>query len=315
MYRQIAQIAQVWYLSPIENLCNLRNLWKNSHSCTKEELMYANLSPGAIGIRTDLTGTLDLAARHGWAGADLPAAAAAQLAAEQSPEHVAALVAASGLRLGGWGLPLNWRVTYDRAALSELDAQAALAARLGCTRVYTWIMPGSNDRPFRENFAYHVAQLRPVAEVLAAHGCRLGLEFIGPRTLRAPLRYGFIYSAEAMLWLAEAVGPNVGLLLDCYHWYTGAGAACDISALRADDIVYVHVNDAPADTALEAQLDQVRCLPAASGVIDIEGFLGALRAIGYAGPVTPEPFDRALAELPADQACARARAAMQAIGL
>lgn len=277
--------------------------------------MYANLSPGAIGIRTDLAGTLDLAARHGWAGADLPAAAAAQLAAEQSPERVAELVAAAGVRLGGWGLPLEWRAPYGRGALHELDAQAALAARLGCTRAYTWVMPGSDERPFRENFAFHVAQLRPAAEVLAAHGCRLGLEFIGPRTLRAPLRYGFIYSAEAMLGLAEAIGPNAGLLLDCYHWYTAAGAPCDIAALRAGDIVYVHVNDAPADTPLDAQLDQVRCLPGATGVIDIAGFLGALRAIGYDGPVTPEPFDRALAELPPDQASASARAAMQAIGL
>jgi len=238
---------------------------------------------------------------------------AARLAAERSAEAVAALFERTGLRLGGWGLPFNWREPYDKAALDPLDAQAAVAARLGCTRAYTTIIPGSNERPFRENFAFHVAQLRPVAKVLAAHGCRLGLEFVGPRTKRADYRYGFIYSPEATLGLAEAIGPNVGLLLDCYHWYTAMGAPCGIRGLRADDIVYVHVNDAPADTPVEAQLDLVRRLPGATGVIDIAGFLQALREIGYDGPVTPEPFEQSLAALPADEACRIAREAMRNI--
>jgi sugar phosphate isomerase/epimerase len=275
--------------------------------------MFQNLSPGAVGIKTDLAGGVALAARHGWAGCDLAAAEAAQLAAAQSPDAVAEIFAAAGVRPGGWGLPINWRAPYDQAALDALAAQAAVAAQLGCTRAYTWVMPGSNERPFRENFAYHVAQLGPVARVLADHGCRLGLEFIGPRTLREGQRYGFIYSADAMLGLAAAVGPNVGLLLDCYHWYTGTGAPCDIRALRADDIVYVHVNDAPAGVAVEQQLDQVRRLPGDTGVIDIAAFLAALAEIGYDGPVTPEPFEPRLAALPADEACQQARAAMQKI--
>jgi sugar phosphate isomerase/epimerase len=113
--------------------------------------------------------------------------------------------------------------------------------------------------------------------------------------------------------LAAAIGPNVGLLLDCWHWYTAVGAPADIRGLRAEDIVYVHVNDAPAGVAVEDQLDQVRRLPGATGVIDIAGFLAALGAIGYDGPVTPEPFDTSLAALPPDQACSRARDAMRAI--
>jgi sugar phosphate isomerase/epimerase len=275
--------------------------------------MFPNLAPGAIGIRTDLAGAVDLAARHGWPGCDLPVSEAARLARECSPDEVAQLFTRAGVRPGGWGLPLNWREPYDQAALAELDAQARIAARLGCARAYTWLMPASNERPFRENFAYHVGQLRPVAEVLAAHGCRLGLEFIGPRTMRASYRYGFVYSPAAMLSLAAAIGPNVGLLLDAYHWYTAVGTPADIRGLRAEDIVYVHVNDAPAGVAVEEQLDQVRRLPGATGVIDIAGFLGALAEIGYDGPVTPEPFDKSLVALPPDQACALARAAMRKI--
>jgi sugar phosphate isomerase/epimerase len=275
--------------------------------------MFPNLSPGTIGIRTGLAESVALAAKHGWAGCDLPAVEAAKLAAERSADNVAAIFSQAGVRLGGWGLPLNWREPYDQAALDALGQQAAVAAKLGCTRAYTWVMPGSNQRTFRENFAYHVAQLQPVAQVLAEHGCRLGLEFIGPRTMRESLRYGFIYSPEGMLYLAEAIGANVGLLMDCYHWYTALGSLADIRTLRAENIVYVHVNDAPKVLAVEAQLDQVRCLPGATGVIDIGGFLNVLREIGYDGPVTPEPFDKQLAALPADEACARARDSMRQI--
>ena len=235
--------------------------------------MFRNLNPDAIGIRSDLLGTVALASRHGWQGIDLPLAEAAQMVADRSPDALAALLAGNGLRLGGWSLPLNWRQEYDRSALTLLGEQAALAQRLGCVRAYTWLLPASDELAFHENFAYHVAQLRPIAQLLAEHGCRLGLEFIGPRTMREGHRYGFIYSLEGMLCLAQAIGANVGLLLDSYHWFTSLGTLADVHALRAEDVVYVHINDAPAGVAIEAQLDQVRRLPGATGVIDLAGFL------------------------------------------
>jgi sugar phosphate isomerase/epimerase len=275
--------------------------------------MFPNLSPGAIGIHVGLEESVALAARHGWPGCDLPAAEAARLAAERSVDDVAAIFTQAGVRTGGWGLPLNWREPYDQAALDLLSQQAAVASKLGCTRVYTWLMPGSNERSFRENFAFHVAQLLPVAQVLAEHGCRLGLEFIGPRTMRDNHRYGFIYSPEGMLCLAESIGANVGLLLDAYHWHTAVGSLADIRTLRVEDIVYVHVNDAPSGVSVEAQLDQVRRLPGATGVIDIAGFLQAIHELGYDGPVTPEPFDKELAALPAEEACKVARYSMRQI--
>ncbi|NWG21624.1 MAG: sugar phosphate isomerase/epimerase [Chloroflexi bacterium] len=275
--------------------------------------MFRNMSPGAIGIRVDFRTTLALAARDGWQGVDLPAGQALALAGETSVEHLCALIAEHGVRLGGWGLPLNWRIPYQRDALDELDRQAALAQALGCTRCYTWVLPASDERPLRENLNFHVQQLRPVAQVLAEHGCRLGLEFIGPRTMRAGKRYGFVYTPEAMILLAQAIGPNVGLLYDSWHWYTAVGAPSDIRTLQAADIVYVHVNDAPAGVLVEDQLDQVRRLPGATGVIDMPGFLQALAEIGYDGPVTPEPFEPRLGELTPEQASAEAAAAMRAI--
>jgi sugar phosphate isomerase/epimerase len=275
--------------------------------------MYRNMSPGAIGIRADLPTTIELARAIGWQGIDLPATEALRLAQASSADELAAQIARSGLRLGGWGLTVEWRKPYEQSALDALAEQAALAQKLGATRVTTWLLPFSDERPFRENFAFHVQQLGPIARVLAEHGCRLGLEFIGPRTMRENARYGFIYSLEGMLCLAEALGPNVGLLLDCWHWYTSLGTTADIRAVRPEDVVYVHVNDAPAGVAVEQQLDQVRRLPASTGVIDIAGFLGALREIGYDGPVTPEPFEKRLGEQPAEQSAREAHDSMLAM--
>jgi len=272
--------------------------------------MFRNMSPGAIGIRTDLAGALALATVHGWQGIDLPIGDALQLAQERPANELATLLGRTEVRLGGWGLPVDWRKPYEQQALTTLGEQAALANQLGCTRVYTWVPPGSDERPFGENFSYHVAQLQPIARVLEEHSCRLGLEFIGPRTMREGRRYGFIYTLEGMLGLAQAIGPNVGLLLDSYHWYTSLGTLADIRALRAEDVVYVHINDAPAGVPVEAQLDQVRRLPAATGVIDLAGFLQTLREIGYDGPVTPEPFEPRLADLSPDAACREAHDSM-----
>jgi sugar phosphate isomerase/epimerase len=46
-------------------------------------------------------------------------------------------------------------------------------------------------------------------------------------------------------------------------------------------------------------------------VIDLKGFLGALRQIGYDGPVACEPFSQELRKLPPEQALAEVATAMK----
>ncbi len=270
--------------------------------------MFANFNPGALGIRAGMVESLALAMSGGWAGMDLPVAEALDLGVAAT----SAAFSKHAITPGGWGLPLDWRAPYDSAALANLGRQAELAAALGCTRAYTWVMPCSDELPFRENFAYHVSQLQPVAGVLAEHGCRLGLEFIGPLSTRQSKRYGFVSTIDGMLSLAQAVGPNVGLLMDCWHWHARLGAISEIRGLRADDVVFVHINDVPSGADIATMPDTVRALPLATGTIDIGGFLGALAAIGYDGPVTPEPFDVSLAALPAADVSAQAAQATRA---
>ena len=92
-----------------------------------------------------------------------------------------------------------------------------------------------------------------------------------------------------MLGLAAAVGTgNVGLLFDTWHWYTCRSAIDDVRKLSVSDVVYVHINDAPAGIDPYEQIDNIRCLPAETGVIPLTELMQILTEIGYEGPVTPE---------------------------
>jgi sugar phosphate isomerase/epimerase len=264
--------------------------------------MYKNLNAGAIGIKCSLVESLDLAQQAGFAGADLVLGEAEQIAAEQGVEAVRALYAERGLKIGGWGFPVNWRAGDAEfyADLAKLPAQAKLAADLGCFRTSTWVLSFSDTLTRQEHFQRVAQRFRLSAEILQDHGHRLGLEFIGPRTLRAGKKQGFIYSMDGMLALCCAIGTgNVGLLFDVWHWYTCQSTLDDVRQLTADDVVYVHINDAPADVDVLDQVDNRRCLPAETGVIPNGDLLAILKQIGYDGPVTVEPFSQALRDIAA----------------
>lgn len=267
--------------------------------------MYATLNTGAIGVKVSGVREPIIAAKlGGFAGVELSAPAVADLSDQIGADGVCALLADAGVRPAVWGLGLDQRgddAAWD-AGLTALRRNAAAMAAIGCTRVTTVLLSGSNDRPYEENWRFHVARLAPAAAILAEHGCALGLEYLGPQTIRDNFKYPFVYTMAKALALGAAIGPNVGLLLDCWHWYTAGDDLGAIRAARPEQIVHVHINDAPAGIPRAEQIDNRRALPGETGVIDIAGFLKALQGIGYDGPVTAEPFKRELGDLPSDAA-------------
>ncbi|MCS7252560.1 MAG: sugar phosphate isomerase/epimerase family protein [Armatimonadota bacterium] len=266
--------------------------------------MFRNLNPGAIGIHADLERSLKIAHDAGFEGVDLPLGEAERLSSERSVNFITSLYERFGMKVGGCGLPFNWLNDSDyERGLNELPKWARLASDVGCVRFITWVPSFSDERPYDENFKWHVERFKPIVGILSEHGCRLGLEFLGTRTLRIGHKYEFIHTIGQMIELCNAIGTgNVGLLLDSWHWWTSGGTLEDIRKLSQEQVVYVHVNDAPAGIPVDEQLDNVRCLPGETGVIDLVGFLRALKDIGYDGPVTPEPFSKSLSELPDEEA-------------
>ena len=93
-----------------------------------------------------------------------------------------------------------------------------------------------------------------------------------------------------MLDFAKECGPNVGLLLDSWHWHHAGATTQDIVHAGRDRIVHVHFNDSP-QLPPEQIRDNARLLPG-EGVINLVGFLRALQQIGYRDALSVEVFGR-----------------------
>jgi sugar phosphate isomerase/epimerase len=281
--------------------------------------MYTTIGPEALGIRgLSLFEAIALARDSGFAGLAFDSRAAGRAADERGIDTVRQQFAQAGVRPAFWSLPVAWR---DDARweddLRDLPRLAAVARDLGATRTATYIPSGSEEREFRENFAWHMARLRPIAEVLRDEGCRIGIEYVGTKSFRAAFRYEFIHTLDGLMELIAAIGmDNAGVMLDSWHLFASGGTLADLDRLTNQEIVVVHVNDAPAGIAWDDQIDTVRSLPMETGVIDLAGFMRVLQDKAYDGPVMPEPFSQRLSDLAASDPLAAAReasAAMQAM--
>lgn len=267
--------------------------------------MYIALFPWAIGLNvSNLSEAIQAAKSGGFQGVEFNPDEVADLIDQHGAAFVTDQFADADIRPAAFFVPTDWRTSDEnfRESLKALPRQAEAAAKIGCLRTITWIVSGDNHRPLEENRRFHVERFAPMARIFADYGIRIGLEFIGPKTFRDTFAHPFLYTMDDMLALGREMGSNVGLLLDCWHWYTSHGTLDDLKRLKAEQVVYVHVNDAPAGIPVDEQQDLVRALPGETGVIDIVGFLRTLRAIGYDGPVTPEPFKKELNDLPSDEA-------------
>ncbi|MEE1650638.1 sugar phosphate isomerase/epimerase family protein [Brachybacterium sp. J144] len=272
--------------------------------------MFSCLSPGALGLTLDHTTAIDLAVTHGFGGVDPDPGHFRTLLEEKGLQAVVEhgdAVKAKGLSWGISGLPIGLDSSAEefRRSLGALPDALELLTAAGVTAVGTWIRPMHDALDHRENWRLHAGRLALVSEILADHGLRLGLEYIGPKTFWSTERFPFIHGIrEARELIAETGASNIGLILDSYHWYTAGESAADLEGLTDADIVSVDINDARADRERDEQMDLDRRLPFDTGVIDLDGFLGAVHAAGYTGPVKVEPFMKSLAEQPVDEVLA-----------
>jgi sugar phosphate isomerase/epimerase len=277
--------------------------------------MYKNLGTGHIGVEADQRQAIEYAARFGFSGVNVHLGELEKMSAGERRDIVS-FMKDKQVRWGTSGLPLQFRADEEahRRGMSEFPKRAEVLRGVGVTRVTTWILPGHDALTYRQNFELHRRRLHEAAAILKDNGIRLGLEFVGPKTSRMRSRFHFIYTQQEMMELTEAIGTgNVGLLLDSWHWYTSGGSGEDLKKLTNQDIVEVHVNDAPAGLAVEEQIDSRRALPCATGIIDMQTFMNGLVNLQYDGPVTCEPFDRELREMDNEPALKKTSEAMDCL--
>lgn len=269
---------------------------------------------GALGVEADQRDAIELAGKFGFGSVE----ARAEDLTRMPDEGLAALrerMTALDLVWGTAGLPVDFRSDDSRFEedLRKLPALAKGLQRAGVERVSTWLMPCHEELTYVQNLHQHGRRLRAVAAVLADHGQRLGLEYVGTPSLSVSRKYPFVHSlAETHDLIAEIAAPakNVGLVLDSWHWWSAGDSAEEIRQLTNEQVILVDLNDAPRGLERMEYQDGQRELPAATGVIDVKAFLSALVAIGYDGPIRAEPFNQPLRELDNEAAC---RATIEAL--
>ena len=203
--------------------------------------------------------------------------------------------------------------TEFEQSLVPFEKDLSLAGQAGFRRCVGFVQPSSDQFTFYEHFTLLRRRLQRIAPLLEKHGIRLGLEFIGPTTMRLSPKFDFVHTIDGVRSLIAAADAQsqVGFKLDSLHWYASGAGLLDIEKLAAQEIVYVEINDGLKGNYDRFTLPEFqRELPGATGAIDLDGMLAALDAIGFSGPVVVEPWNETLRSMPSSDAVHLVKAAL-----
>jgi sugar phosphate isomerase/epimerase len=209
-------------------------------------------------------------------------------------------------------MQLAVEVRKDEAAFEstfpKLRKACRFAAQVGC-RVALLGIPPSSEQPRAAQCKIYRDRLKKCCAVLDEYSIRLALECITPLHMRRAHPYEFIWRNGEMLDFGLSVSPNIGLLLDAWHWHHGGSDPEWIRCVPADRILDVHLSDSGSEAAEDIR-DFERLLPG-DGVIDFPLFLQLLEEKRYRGAITVEVFGGPLQELTPTDAARLASVATQ----
>jgi sugar phosphate isomerase/epimerase len=290
--------------------------------------MFVSLPPWAVARNVPWPEQARLAARVGYGGIDWAWGPAREAGLDATRALFSELkIRPTIVNLPG-GNPLSGDTAAFQARLPQLHEDAAFAAAIGCPSfqlVLGATTPGGQSKEDRWKVVQE--RLSAVSAVLVKHNMRLGLEFLGPLQFRMgrggggrggapvdpaapppPPPVPFVWTLPETIRLCEASGPNIGATLDAWHWHHSGGTVADILTTPRSRIVHVHISDARAMPPEDVR-DNMRLL-SGEGVIDLVGFLQALRNVGYDGGIAPETIGpRIPDDMPPEES---ARLALQA---
>ena len=134
---------------------------------------YKNFAPGHIGVRANQRQAMEYAVKHGFEGISPDPGEFQNKSASEINEWLG-LMKENGIRYGAGGLSVEFRRDEGRFKndLAGLPRQAGLLKQLGVTRVATWVMPGSRELTYRQQFDMLTKRFREVAKVLKDNDLR-----------------------------------------------------------------------------------------------------------------------------------------------
>lgn len=165
------------------------------------------------------------------------------------------------------------------ASLDRFKQRCEMWATLGLTHIYS--TTASTIKPTADDYKAAADNVREIGEVARQFQLTAMFEFIRTSTFASTL--------TTLLFITRAAGqPNVGPLLDCYHFWSGLNKLEDLDGLRPGEIKHVHFQDVP-DMPRE-MLDATTRLIPGDGVTPLTAILRKLADKGYAGPLSVELF-------------------------
>ena len=278
--------------------------------------MYKGFSSGMLGFGgRKIDDDIPLAVKYGYEGIIIDIAAEYK----KDPAQFRELLEKNNLKNGGFGLPVEFRQSEEKfeEGMKMLPACCDFARKTGANRCITWLFPSSDTLDYKSNFELHKTRLTKAAKILEEYGIRFGLEFVGPPGELKGKKYEFIHNLDTLNELISAIGTsNLGYLLDVWHWDLAGQTYEDFKKIPGEEwVVMAHINDAPKGVAVDEQIDIVRELPGATGILKIADFMKGLRELKYDGPVYVEPFYAPFKTMPFEDALKEAKAAMDKVWL
>jgi sugar phosphate isomerase/epimerase len=254
--------------------------------------MYKNLSPSAIGVFARQSELVEIALTHRFKGFEIEIGEVLRRAQSTSVAQACRYLCSAQVRIGGFELPVRWSGNEAdlQTDLSKVGLLLEVCTALGADRCFTTIRPTCDQRPFHENFQFHVERLQTVADALAPAGVKLALNFLPAPADRADGGFQFIQQVDPLLLLLNSVQrDNVGLLFDAWNWWVGGSDVEKLRTLRGEQILSVRLADIPAGADLATITTDQRLMPGDGGTIDSAAIVTALDELGYDGPVALAP--------------------------
>ena len=236
---------------------------------------------------------LEVAAESGFTGIGLLHADLLAIEKAMPLERLAARLDDVGLRQVEVECLIDWFAAGDRREVSNRQRADLLRAAeaLGARHIKVNGDLEGVEWPTEELAAEFAALCREAAEV----GTMVAIEF---------MPFSGVPDVQAGIELVREAGePNGKLLIDTWH-VARAGTPLDqIAAVPGDLIAHVEIDDALAEPEGEMWNDTIhnRLLPG-EGELDVVGFLAAIRATGYSGPIGVEVISKTHRLLPLRQA-------------
>lgn len=260
----------------------------------KSRKIKISLVPGTIGINVNANTLLDLAIKYEFNSIYPMVNEIKKMGSQELSEYIDKMDKNS-ISFDISILPVDFsqsdKLFNDGIKLLKQDCE--VMNKIGSKGFCRWIMPTNNILTYIKNFEIHKKRLKECAKIIGDNGMKLGLEFVGPKTLMSRDQFSFIRTINELRELIDAINEkNVGYQLDSFHLYCANHSIEDIKFLKKDDIIMCQLNDAVKGRSRDEQLDFERELPGKSGLIDTSPFLKFLDEIDYDGTVSAEPFTK-----------------------